>query len=360
MRVINKIKEFFKKLKLRKRAVTTEISPSSLKNSEELMHLQKALAYERGKRIKAEKIIEELTRSEESKEDIARELALQREELLEKDIGTATSIKRLLKYAKKKKKAIHIVSYNHERDYGIFRDLGISSNGLFSVYVYGVKRPIISGKNLSDIFRNCAGLANDAKKGMIAINLDEEGRPVENIEQVEVPEIVIDFNGKINVMNHDLRPFIERIVEKDTIISEQLNELRINEMTISELTKEINEEKKKNEILKTENESYKASLSDTLERMKDIQRNYNNLIKNMTILQEDNEMYEEFKEKMLKAIEDLHEKLGDEAGKTNVEKALDKLRNIIDWYEQIKPEVQVVTVPQKEEKEEKLPQPVKT
>ena len=356
MRIIDHIKKIFRKL--RKKEVMTEISPESLKTNEEIMHLQKALAYEKGRRIKAEKIIKELTKSEEDKENVARELALQQERLLEEDIGVATSLKKLLKYAKKRKKAIHIVSYNRERDFGIFKDLGISPNGLFSVYVYGVKRPIISGKDLHDIFRNCAGLANDAKKGMIAINLDAEGRPVENIEQVEIPQIVIDFNGKINVMNHDLRPFIERIVEKDAIINEQLNELKINEMTISELTRELNEEKKNNEVLKAENESYKAALSDTLERMKDIQRNYNNLIKNMTILQEDNEIYEEFKEKMFNAIENLHEKLGDEAGKTNVEKALDKLRNIINWYEQIKPEVQVVTVPQKEE--EKLPRPVKT
>ncbi len=60
MRIIDHIKKIFRKL--RKKEVMTEISPESLKTNEEIMHLQKALAYEKGRRIKAEKIIKELNK----------------------------------------------------------------------------------------------------------------------------------------------------------------------------------------------------------------------------------------------------------------------------------------------------------
>jgi len=352
--------EYLKNLFVKKKEVLTEIDKDLLKTQEKYNHLAKALAYERGKRIKAEKNVSDLTKEKDNSEDIARQLSEQKKELLELDVGISTSIKTMLRFAKVSKKSIHIVSYNRERDFGILRDFGINNRGFFSVYIYGVKSPVISGKNLNEIFRNCAGLVNDAKKGIIAINLNSDGEYVENLEQTEVPEILIDFNKKINIMSHDTKPFIERIVEKDLIINEQLSEIRSNEMNISELTKEVNEEKKENEVLRNENDSYKTSLSDTLERFKEVQKNYNNLTKSLAISEEDNSIYENFKEKMDKAIEELHNKLGDAKGSTTIEQSIERIRNIVNWYENVRPRVEYVEVPKVQEKEEKeMPKPIK-
>lgn len=359
MSFADSLKKFFKFSK-KKSEVITEIDPETIRENEKIQHLQKAYAYEKSKRIKAEQLLNELTsQQEDNRENVAKELSMQKEEILARELGIASSLKKILNA--RGKKSIHVVSYNRERDFGILRDIGFSANGLLSVYVHNVKRPIISGRTPHEIFRNCAGLRTDANKGIVSINLNSDGEYVENLEQIEVPEVIIDFNKKINILHNDTKPFIERIIEKNNYIDELFHEIKVNERMISELTKEINMEKKNNEVLETENESYKSDLSDALNRMTEIQKNYNKLTQSLSVLEDDNLLYEKFKEKMEKVIDELHDKLSEKREQTTVDEAMADLKNIVDWYESNRPQVQIVETSSKGEEEPKkqLPKPVK-
>lgn len=328
-----------------------------------LEHFRNAYLYEKGKRLRAEQKIKQLTEEpEDNREEIAKELSEQREEILQKETGISASTKKILNINVKKDKLIHVVSYNRKTDFGILRDIGFSPRGLISIYVRGFNKPVISGANPYEIFRNCAGLRNDAKRGILAINLDSEGNYVENLEQVEVPEVIIDFNKKINILDYDKKPFIERLIDKATEIDDLFHQVKVGEKAISGLTKEVNEEKKKNEVLEEENKSYKCSISDHLEREKEIMKRYNELTKHMSLLEQDNQLFEEFKKRMENVITTLLDKLEDKREKTTLEEAKEEVMDTIDWYEEHRPTIDIPNinvVAEKEKKEKKLPKPVK-
>lgn len=352
---ITQIKNFFRK----RREVITEIDPALMKQNEAYAHMAKAYVYEKGKRIKAENLVKDLTKPTDTSK-IAEYLQEQKKELIQKDIGIDASVKEFLKYARLKKKAIHITSYNGEKDFGILKDIGFARNGLLGIYVFGINRPIISGKSPQDIFRNVAGLRNDAKVGQIRINLNNDGSFVENFEQTETPNVIIDFHNKVHITSYDQEPFINRIIEKNNIIDEQMSELKKLEKQTSEITMELNLQKKDNEVITNENESIKSALSDTINQFKEIQKNYHNLSKTLTILEEDNEMLEESVENKDKIINTIHEKLTALKQMTIDEGAKSDIQDFIEWYE-----TTVVTSRQIKEQEmveahqKTMPRPVK-
>ena len=352
---IQKIKNFFKK----RNEVITEIDPELMKQNEAYAHIAKAYVYEKGKRIKAENLVKDLTKPTDTSK-IAEYLQEQKKELVHKDIGIDASVKEFLKYARLKKKAIHITSYNGEKDFGILKDIGFARNGLLGIYVFGINRPIISGKSPQDIFRNVAGLRNDARVGQIRINLNNDGSFVENFEQTETPNVIIDFHNKVHVTSYDQEPFINRIIEKNNIIDEQMSELKKLEKQASEITMELNLQKKQNEVIENENETIRSSLSDTINQFKEVQKNYHNLTKTLTILEEDNEMLEESAEKKEQIINAIQEKLTAMKQITTAEQAQEEMQNFIEWYEsvitgrQIKEHELAEQAPQKP-----MPRPVK-
>lgn len=349
--------------KPKKKDVRLTLSEESIGQDENLEHLRNAYLYEKGRRLRAEEKIKQLTEEpEDNRDEIAKELSEQREEILQKEIGVSASAKKILNINVKKDELIHVVSYNRKTDFGILKDIGISPRGLISIYVRKFNKPIISGANPQEIFRNCAGLRNDAKRGILAINLDSEGNYVENLEQVEVPEVIIDFNKKINILSYDKKPFIERLIDKATEIDDLFHQVKIGEKVISGITKELNEEKKKNEVLEEENKSYKCSLSDHLEREKEIMKRYNELTKHMSLLEQDNQLFEQFKKKMESVITGLLDKLEDKRALTTIEEAREDIMNTIDWYEEHRPTVEIpdINVTPEEKQEKRLPQPVKT
>ena len=333
---IQKIKNFFKK----RNEVITEIDPELMKQNEAYAHIAKAYVYEKGKRIKAENLVKDLTKPTDTSK-IAEYLQEQKKELVHKDIGIDASVKEFLKYARLKKKAIHITSYNGEKDFGILKDIGFARNGLLGIYVFGINRPIISGKSPQDIFRNVAGLRNDARVGQIRINLNNDGSFVENIEQIEVPNVIVDLNRKINILNYDTKPFIERLIEKNILIDEQLHDLKNLEIEKSELTTELSLQKKSNEVLNKENQSIRTSISDWMNRVSEIEENYHNLSKNLTILEEDNEMLEEFKEKIQDTLNAVIEKMIKDKEKANLQDVIREFQDSIQWYELISKQRQI-------------------
>lgn len=364
------LKKFFLDLKkkiFKPKQISTVIDPESLKTKEEIRHLMNAYQYERGKRKKYQELYEEKTQDQsDNRDEVARELNEQKEEILNKEVGVSASLRDILNA--KRKKSIHVLSYNRKRDFGILKNVGIAQNGLISIYVKGIKRPIISGRTPQEIFRDCSGLTNDANRKMISINLNESGDYVENVETIEVPNVIIDFNRKIKVLNYDTAPFIERIIEKNNEFDSVVRELRLEQKTTASLVKELNEEKKKNEVLENENMSYKSGMSDMIERFKEVQKGYGEITKNYSILLDENSLKEEFNERQNKVINSLHKKISDKEAREAIENAVGYMKNNIDWYhgkmkEMLESQLQQLQLhlPYQEEKEEEkpLPQPVK-
>ena len=333
---------------------------SDYKKDERLRLAVRGLAYEKGRRLDTEKEVEELNKKLEGREnqnEIAKSLIEQKEEFLENQEGVPTSLKVIL--SMKGKRAIFITSYDRKKVFGELADIGISLKGLISVHVHGRESPVISGRSPNEIFRNCAGLKTDASMGIIAVNLNEEGEYVENWEVIEIPEVVIDFNKKITFLEHDTETVMDRIVEKSEEIDELFHKLKVEQKTVSKMTKDLNEEKKTNEVLETENKSYKSSLSNVLERTKQIQSKYDYMTREKSLLEQEKLFNERYNTKMQEALNKVTDKLAQKSGKTTYEEAKEDMQDIIEWFNDNKPE-SYKEISSEEKEAKPLPKPVAT
>ena len=206
------------------------------------------------------------------------------------------------------KKRIWVCSYNMEKRFGEFVDVGIMRDGRLAVLIKTRDKktvPIITGRSIKDLFRNYAGLGNEVRGGVIRVNLSPEGNFVENVEEHDVPDVVLDGNGNIAVSRLDEDSFIRKLAAKERTIQGLVESHKSLEKVIAHQAEQGQIVELGAELALTRGDSALASLTKQTEQVKGVVSSYATLEKENVMSASSQKLAEE----KLEALEMSREKL---------------------------------------------------
>jgi len=244
--------------------------------------LAKELALERGAKegeITAleeqnQALQEELSPSIE-KAEIAKFLKKQELQLQYKHFDGALSLKKLFRFISKGDK-IRLLSYNTKKNFGLFDDIVFRSDGRIAIFCKkdGVSKPLSVGSNLKHLFWDYSGLSNSASLKLFTLSMDENGSFVDNFMAKEIPQVIIDKNGKQNLSKINTKPFMQQLIDNQGEINELQGYIEELEEVLSKESGNANLEKVHNQINKERAETSETNLVAELKNTTEIVKHF--------------------------------------------------------------------------------------
>jgi len=352
MTIKDAIKNFF--LGNPKRIVHVNIDPNSIQDS----HQVKALAYEnaeiKGDNAKLRNTIAKLKQRDKDKneeENVKAVLNEKKNEIILKAQGKFFSQKRFwARYFRDKKFREKLGFYSFDRMTKLagFGDFGWLEDG--SHAVMDKDGNLVSyGRNAKDIFQSVGALGNDISRGMIPLNLDFDGVPVENMMVYDMPEI-ISYGDKLKYAKARKKPAYEIVQRLNGTISDLHSELEEAEALNIELQNKIDILTSENKVSREMSETSRAELSHTEQRVTGIDKSFRMIQRNLSDLQNINVIQEDNITKVEKEIKIMRDKAEREGVKLSDEKALELLQNVRTTVVNELPDVSQSPVEKPEEK----------
>lgn len=318
--------------------------------------LDRAVDYERGRllgdALKEKKRAEELAnqlnqvQSDNVKESATR-LNLKKEELSKGNLDGGCDWRTLFDMVNKKKLKIRVVSFDMDREFGLFDRLITDSRGMINMFVKekdGSIRRVISGAKFSSIFRFPYGISKMASRGIFIINLNKEGEHVSDPLHAEIPDLVEDANGKYDLSQVDSEPFIDRYVKVQSELADAHSRIETLEKTMAEKIRKENMVRHQLNVAKSRADTSESELSSNIQKITEINQSYSsavgriaNLSQQLDIMTKQNERYED-------GMEQVMDKLIEVKKKTGMEEAKDIIEETIMMVDKFRPESQVVNV----------------
>jgi len=263
-----------------------------------------------------------------------------------------------------KKNNFYVYSYNFAKKFGKFYDMSTLKDGRRAIWIEnnGHIEPIITGRTDKDMFRNFSGLSYIATKGHIPINLDENYEYVENIEEKEVPSVMVDGNGNIVVSSIDSGPFIEKLAESQATIDRILQNYKTLERTFAEVVKENKLKEMYKNLGISRAESLEGSMKSQLESIHKLLADQHDLLVSSARVSNEKEIVEDRNKKIEQARDEIMKEFKEKFSETPSEEVERSLQRRIDWIinnvlfrttkaaERLKesPKVQQLELPQEE------------
>lgn len=287
--------------------------------------------------------------------DIAKYLQKQQKSMYYNQFNNSLSMKKMFAGISYLKKPIKVTSYNSKKLFGELDDILIRPDGRFAVVSKNGKgkEPIMVGPTVRELFRNYEGLSNNVALGFLQLNLDENKKFVRNEEDADVPEVVIDGTGKINISRINKEKYLKQIIDKESQINELYGIVGMYEEELQKLTSN----KHLLKLISKHNES-RASIAETelvnsIKSINEVHASYSELTKELA--QKGNQEY--LNERKINQMDNIHDKIiskmDEVLGKAETEVAREqyiKIANdIIDLTQGTK--INIQTQPQKQQPE---------
>ncbi len=360
---ISKLIPFLKfKEKKKAKPEEEEIPPEEIEDIDKKLLKDKLRLEGEKAALKVEKEILEKELDDSKKINMAKVLSEQEEKLRFQDYVGAFSLRRFFQDVEKidkinKRKPIRVLTYNSSKELGIFKDIIILKDGRFCLIVKP-NNPLLSAKNIKDLFRNYKGLSYIASRGFLQVNLDKEGKYVENALEREVPDIIIDANGKRSFktkISEDT--FTNKLAEKDEEINALMTDLETMEKAYIDERREKEKAKQQKRVNQTRADTAETELSKSLTKMNKIHMNMKDLV-------EENEEFASKVRLLENKLEDYEDRFGEISkkfaeylGSDSTQISTKELKKTIKWLMKekiIKPEKIIVeTKPEEKKPEEK-------
>jgi len=237
------IKNLFSKLKKNPEQITVAtIDPASIRENNTIRFQQNQIADLTGEldRLKSEQGLErESQRDIEEENEIKRDLNEQQRKIDQENFGTFFSLKRFFaRYLKEQKfrDNLYFTTFNRSKNIAKVGDIGFCKDG---IALFDEKNnKILTMQKLSDLFQSVSALGNDTNSLKIPINLDENGRFIENIMEYE-PAEMYKVDGKIHYKASRKKPVYDLLAEKDEIINELMTDLAEKEDALDKLQNKV-------------------------------------------------------------------------------------------------------------------------
>lgn len=343
------IKELIAKIFRIKQNVT--VTPS---NQQEL---DRAVDYERGRLLgeslkekkRAEELANELNQvqSENFKES-ANRLNQKKEDMSKENLTGGCDWRALFEEMGKmrKKKKIRVVSFDMDREFGIFDRIVTDVRGMIHLYVKDkdtIKR-VISGSKFSSIFRFPYGISKMANRGIFIVNLNKEGEHVSDPLHAEIPDLVEDANGKYDLSQVDSEPFIDRYVKVQSELVDAHSRIETLEKTMAEKIRKENLVRHQLNVAKARADTSESELSSNIQKITEMNQSYSSAVgrisslsQQVDIMTKQNERYEEGMDKISGKLLEMKEKTG-------MEHAKDLMEDTMEIIDKFRPSSQTVNV----------------
>ena len=317
--------------------------------------IDRAVDYERGRllgeALKEKKRAEELSnqlnqiQSDNFRESATR-LNLKKEELSKGNLDGGCDWRELFRLMNKKLK-IRVVSFDMNREFGLFDRLITDSRGMINMFVKekdGSIRRIISGAKFSSIFRFPYGISKMASRGIFIINLNKEGEHVSDPLHAEIPDLVEDANGKYDLSQVDSEPFIDRYVKVQSELADAHSRIETLEKTMAEKIRKENLIRHQLNVAKARADTSESELSSNIQKITEMNHSYSSAVgrisslsQQLDIMTKQNDRYEEGMEKITGKLLEMKEKTG-------MEHAKDLMEDTMEIIDKFRPASQTVNV----------------
>ena len=314
----------------------------------EQYQVDRAVDYERG-RLQGESLrernekeeIQELLKQEEGqkvKDSIAR-LSKKKEELSNESLIGGCDLKKLFGFLEKNKKIkIKVLSFDMKRSFGNFDTLVSDTKGMLNLFIKeidnngkeGKRRRLITGSKLSNIFRFPDGLTQMASKGIFIVNLNENSEYVDDPLSTEIPDLIIDKNGKFDFSKRDTEPFIDRYIKVQSELSDAHSRIETLEKTLAEKIRKENLVKHQLNVAKARADTSESELSVNIKKMTELHSSYAEIIERTRSTAQQLDMSKEEVKVYGNILEKVMGKLEEAKSSTRLESARDLIEDTME------------------------------
>lgn len=331
--VVQKLKQWWNNFKTQ---FKTEVRTEKQVKSEDIKDINEALDEDRG--YKAGKAKEEERKrksleksvSEERDQNVASYLQEQKQKLQQQNYDDATSISKMVKIGDRND--IDLLSRNLQKKFGTFDDFWLMKNGQLALVAEtenGDKRPIAFGKDFTDILRNPAGLRREVQNGILTLNVNSEGKPVESPEGVKVPDIIMGPDGEWTFTESHTEEYMMKVGNLKSQLSSVRQREGAKEKALVKLNDKVNELQRKLEVSESEKDSLSETLDRRLEEMKNITSEYDSMQSEMARMTQHKQMSEDLVKEVISRRDEFSSKIAERINKEDMDVKEDEIRRIL-------------------------------
>lgn len=265
-------------------------------------------------------------------ENVGKKLTEQQKQLVNQSLKGAISLKKVLNTLDKKK--VHATSSDGGEQFGEWKDIWLLKNGQLAIAVEteeGKTTDIARARNVPDLINNYKYLEKGVAKGMVMMNLDEDGNHAPNPMTQRVPDIKIDMNGNVVSTQAHTEELQKLLAKKER----KANRYRAKWKSAEEAWLEENETRKQLEdyiqVIKAKSDSLeddaKSKLNEATEIIRDSRtrdRSVANLVNNM-------KMAKDVEQKLYSKKNELESKMQEMYSKSDREIAEEDVKSMISW-----------------------------
>lgn len=332
--------DFFKKKKVKKVIVRHKLSEGDIEKLDDKTERDRARL--QGELSSANIRIKELQKKQQTKTtDVARVLRKQEEDLFWEPYKGALSLKKLFMAVFKMKQEpikqipIRVLSHDMKKQFGWLYDIVGTTQGQLAIIIKDMEgnvTPLIAGRTFKDIFSNYGGISHTFQSGrVVSVNLDEQGRYIQDSKEVEVPNVIINPEGKIIRNYYDSDKFIKILTDKEEEIQELNTYIETMESSLNKTNKAYRFEKQSNKANKDRADTLQSDNTSMLQDNASVMREWRRINEENAKMAHSKKI-EELREETLTAVnEEIMENMRREMGQTEFAKAEAKLRKAIEF-----------------------------
>jgi ElaB/YqjD/DUF883 family membrane-anchored ribosome-binding protein len=190
--------------------------------------------------------------------------------------------------------------------------------------------PIITGSTVKHLFKNFSGLKNMIDKGL-AINLDEGGGFVENIEELDVPDVFLDADNNIVVSTYNQDAFIRKLADLRHRINALVERNRTLESLLADSWSDVNISEIGRNLNMTRAETAESSLKKALHETKGIISDYDSLLRESAKTDSARKTVEEINDQIDKAKDKFYKEIEKKFPRDKRDELMAETRKFVEW-----------------------------
>jgi len=281
------------------------------------------------------KLKKEREKEFDEEQDTIKDLRGQIKEMNEEEYCGAFSFGKFYeKLMKDKKFLIDITDRDDLVLFGEFGDFIILKNGDIGI-VDKVGNVLSHGKQLNQIINKPGSLGNQLKRKKISLPCNKDMVFIPDLAEVFLPEFTLDKKAKsgeqLNWAKVSEKTLEEHLVKKEIQLHNQNEYIERIEKTKADLLRSNKQLKRENEIIKNSKKGIEVELSRNISNRKQFENKIGKLQNQITLLRKMKKLNDDMVNKLTKINDELRDKVEDMGVKSEFDKVLGTVQDLIDW-----------------------------
>lgn len=275
---------------------------------------------------------EEQDKKATKKANVSQYLHSQDKELSRRFMKNSASLNALFEEVKRGRD-IELMSRSGNKSFGYLSSTHpviVNDKGLI-IILNEDNQPVTAGPTFGQILANPKGFAKEADRGILRLNVDEQGRYVPGPETVQTPQMILEPATNKFVTTED---YTEQYQEQVAQLKQELSNLRQEKgMLEKTLIEVIEDNKEKDRLLENQNaiiDKVEGQLERRSQEFNNVLDKFDGMQRNQKRLSNIADTYEQVAKDTIKVKEDIIDEVMDELDEDEVERAESRIRKAVD------------------------------